>query len=356
MYISYSNNSVSRKSSALNIPRGYKSMIILGKADSDKRSGEIINPKTIEEFVSIYDSTSDLFDAFRQAFNMGVRNMFVVNCYYDSDFLTITDELIHYDFTYIVPINLFLSDKFYDPIQNEQRYYADFFIEMLGTVDNLSTVVMTERNAALYNDMDSYLLQMSNVTNSYMNHITEYRKPDMLNKYGNNLIFTLNNIDGIEHANVILASQLCLSQIGTYPAMIDSNTVFDIDSIDLINYDMAYYKYNDLDSYTSIDNLVNMRKREDIYKNVLIDEVIKEVIRQMNLDEFKGKLYNYYTKLQINTRVDTIFSTLKGRIFKEYEIKNIGFIKTSETAGYIYVEASIIPYGTLEVINIAMGV
>ena len=41
---------------------------------------------------------------------------------------------------------------------------------------------------------------------------------------------------------------------------------------------------------------------------------------------------------------------------KKYEIEQIAFKKTDPTAGYIIAKYNIIPYGTLETINIIMGV
>ena len=42
--------------------------------------------------------------------------------------------------------------------------------------------------------------------------------------------------------------------------------------------------------------------------------------------------------------------------FKNYEIKNIGFVKTADTSGYIYIELLIMPYGFMEYIDVVMEV
>ena len=41
---------------------------------------------------------------------------------------------------------------------------------------------------------------------------------------------------------------------------------------------------------------------------------------------------------------------------KNYEIKNVGFVKTEDTAGYIYIELLIMPYGFMEYIDVVMEV
>jgi aminopeptidase C len=88
----------------------------------------------------------------------------------------------------------------------------------------------------------------------------------------------------------------------------------------------------------------------------MIDETIKHVIRKLNLDEFRGKLYSPYIKLQINTKIKKIMEGMKDIVFKQYTIESIQFVKTAPAVGYISIKVSIVPYGTLERINIVMGV
>ena len=76
----------------------------------------------------------------------------------------------------------------------------------------------------------------------------------------------------------------------------------------------------------------------------------------MNLDSYKGKLYNLYTKLQLENTTKTILNKLKGILFKDYKIEKIGFENITKTSGYVYVEISIQPYGTFETVKIVMGV
>jgi hypothetical protein len=47
---------------------------------------------------------------------------------------------------------------------------------------------------------------------------------------------------------------------------------------------------------------------------------------------------------------------MKGIVFKDYTIENIQFVKTAPAVGYISIKVSIVPFGTLERINIVMGV
>jgi hypothetical protein len=47
---------------------------------------------------------------------------------------------------------------------------------------------------------------------------------------------------------------------------------------------------------------------------------------------------------------------MKGVVYKQYFIESIQFVKTAPAVGYISIKISIVPFGTLERINIVMGV
>ena len=99
-----------------------------------------------------------------------------------------------------------------------------------------------------------------------------------------------------------------------------------------------------------------MRIYEDVYKNALIDSLIKFVFRLLDLNKYRGRLYNAYIKLQIEQTIKVTLDRIKGSYFKDYKIKNIGFVKTEDTAGYIYIELLIMPYGFMEYITTVMEV
>ena len=47
---------------------------------------------------------------------------------------------------------------------------------------------------------------------------------------------------------------------------------------------------------------------------------------------------------------------MKGKLFKDYTINRVGFKKRDATSGYIIIDYSFVPYGTLESISVIMGV
>lgn len=356
MNINYERSNIVNHSSLLNISNDKSNIIILGKAETTRKNCEILKLRTVDDAKRIYGN-SDLTDAFELAYNLNTENIYTVNCYNLTDYLTIVDKLVHYNFTYIVPINLFLSDMFYDPIKKENRYFANFFIELLNDADSLSTVIFTERQAELFEDIDHFVFSMKAVLNEYKHNTnTNLITPTILSDYGNDLVFVLNNLQGIEHSNVALASMLANRYPSEYPKEVSLTPVFDISKRDIGDFEMAYFKTNYITKNTSIDNLLNLRSEADIYKNVVIDDVIKATIKALDFNSFKGKLYNLYTKIQLENKVKTTMDELKGKLFKDYRVIDIGFTNTTVTSGYVYVELSITPYGSFETINIVMGV
>lgn len=356
MNISYERNNFIQNSTLLNVDSEHNNIVIMGKAEASTKNGEILKPKNLDEARKLY-GVSDLYDAYEQASNLGVENIYTINCFNTTDYLTAIDKLVHYNFAYIVPINLFLSDTFYDPINKEHRYYANFFIESLNEVDSLSTVIFTERHATLFDDIDHYLIGMKTILSKYTQNTNTNRKnPTILDEYGNDLVFVLNTLKDVEHSNVILASMLANSYPSEYPKNVGYETVCDIDKRDIEDFDMAYFKMTPLTDNSSIDNLLNQRNAKDIYKNVIIDNVIKHTIRSLDLSTFKGKMYNMYTRLQLENTTKTILDKLRGRLFKDYKVERIGFNNITVTSGYVYVEISIQPYGTFETVKVVMGV
>ena len=107
-----------------------------------------------------------------------------------------------------------------------------------------------------------------------------------------------------------------------YPENVEYITYYDIDKSDVKNNSFAYHNYSYLTKNTSIENLVNMRIYEDVYKNALIDSLIKFVFRLLDLNKYRGRLYNAYIKLQIEQTIKVTLDSIKGTCFKDYKIKN----------------------------------
>lgn len=354
MNINYEKNSINYKSS-INIDYNEMSIVLLGTADTMNEKCNIINPMSLENVKILYGENSDLTIAYEQAYDITeTLNIFMVNCQTTSDYVNIIDDLIQYDFTFIVPIGIYLSDTFYDPVTQKTQSFVFYYLEKLNNANSLTSLIMTDKHAELYEDIDDYLLKTKKAWNSLKRKIGVL---PLLTKYGSNLIITLNMLKDVKYSNVILSAILASCNLPNYPESIDYTPVYDLDTNDLTGLgDFVYYKYNYLTESTAVENLVNCRAVRDIYKNELIDIIIKKIIKVIDLNEYKGKLYNAYTKLQISNKITNTLKPYTNKLFKSYELINIGFVKTGPSFGYIYIELSVIPFGSIEEIKVVMEV
>ena len=352
MKININTSTISSRNQEVN---NAKKILILGSAASSYKAREILHPKSKEEALSLYGQ-SELYNAYCLLFDSNIPNIYTSNCFAESDYIRLMDKLIHYDFDYIVPIGIYLSDQFYNPITDKNEYYASYFLEQFAVVDSLSTILMTERHASLYEDFDSYVIDMNNKELDFLNYFI-YEKNNLLENYGNNLNFVYNNLEDIPYSNVVLGALYCTRNYSEYFNSINGyKVVYNLDNIDVKGLRAMYFKYNFNSNNVTLENAFNFKKTNDIYSNALIDDVIKRTIKNIDLSEYKGKLFNQYTHIQIENDLTKKLKRLKGDLFKKFNIEQIGFKKTEPTAGYIVVKYSIVPYGTLEGINIIMGV
>lgn len=333
-------------------------ILLLGSSSTEKERCNIINPRGIYNAAMLYGTDSDLYKAYYECFSITEEyNIFTVNCKTYSDFLNIMDLVLHYNFSFVVPMGIKMEDTFYNENSKQYEYYIDYFMYLIEEYQSITTIIMTSNHAKHYNDIDEFLNYNNKVLEDYYTH-TAYDNDNYLlySRNGSDIIFVINNLVDVAYSNAILAAQLSLSNFTEYPKNIDYATYYDIDKSDAGNNSYAYHKYNYLSNNTSIDNLVNMRLYEDVYKNALVDSVIKSIFRLLDFDKYRGRLYNAYVKLQIERSAKAILDDLKGSHFKNYEIKNIGFVKTEDTSGYIYIELLIMPYGFMEYIDVIMEV
>lgn len=332
-----------------------KKILLVGPGVNSNKAREIIKPSSINEVLSLYGN-SDLYDAYNLLQNLNVSNVYICNCFANSDYVRLMDKIIHYDFDFLVPVGIYFGDKFYNPIDDEDQYFIEYMLKQLSLVSSLTTIIMTEKHADLYEDFDHFTISMNDIETNFMDKYN-YETSKFLDSYGNNLLFIYNNLKDIPFANVILAGLFSNRESSKYlPSLKMNEAIFDIDNIDVAGLRAMYFKNNFYTKDVTVENPFNFRKTQDIYSNALIDDIIKSTIKKIDLDSYKGKLYNQYTSLQIEASVNKTLKDLKGTLFKEYTINKIGFKKTEIAAGCVIIDFSIIPYGTLETINVIMGV
>ena len=326
------------------------SILIIGPASDNKLSGEIIGVKNIDDIFEVYGD-SELSRAAQYAFNNNVSKIYLYNTYETEGYINIASKFKHYDFDYIVPIGINISDKFYNPVSKTMVSYADFYLDNLSE-DAVSTIIMTDKHAELYYDLDHYMMEMEDI-------LYELKKNSTYKGMGDkwtNIIFVCNMLASVEYSNIVLATSLALTSAGKYPANILSEAVYDYDTFDMRNKDVCYFKDNVLSNDTSIENLLNMRMSNDAYKSVLVDRVIKYIKRNMDLSKYIGTKFTKNTKMHIANDVRRFMNSIDGTMIKNYTIKSIEFVLTGPNVGNILIDTEITPRGTFEKLNVSLGV
>jgi hypothetical protein len=348
--INYTASSDNAKS--YTIDRSKRNILIIGKGSTPNKNKIIMNPMTIKMAKHLYGENSDLCKAYIAAKEItGINNIYTVNCQLYTDFIGLIDSLIHYDFDFIVPLDIYMRDTFINPVTGKVTHFFAYYLERLGMTQNKTTLIMTDRESNLYESIDAYLSDMNKMYDTVFSNNSE-----ILNKYGNNIAFVLNNLLDNKFAHVILAASLSVCNFDSYPDDIDIPTYFDIDYLDVTNKSFCFYKHHAIGKTTSIEQLNNMSLVNNIYKRILIDILIKHVVRKLDFSEFSGVLFNPYVKVQIDTKVKKTMDELNKYAFVSYTIKSISFVKTGIGVGTIMIDLSIVPFSTLETINIFMEV
>lgn len=310
-----------------------KTLLIMGKAATNNAINKIVYYSAVESVEAVYGD-SDLTDAFRTAKEFGVPHVFLINVQHTYDYIEIANILRHYDFAYVVSTDIFFSDAFHDSTRNNRRVsYYQHFVERLSAF-NRSVIVATDKHASLYEDIDAYLDEMIGLVNHFKSNMTG--KMD-----GRSICFVANNLADFPFANVVLASMLCAGDLGEYPFQANlGEAVFDIDSFDVKENELVFFKNNHL-SGTTVENLLNFNSKRGPEKIVTIDRIVKYVRRNLDLSRFKGKHLSPYQRLRVEKALVEYFDPLLNWILRSYDIKSIQFIREAAGVGIIVCEIDI---------------
>lgn len=325
------------------------SLLIIGSADSDCLLNEFVSPSSLSEVQDVFGSESELTNAYTDAVNNGATNVFLMNCYKTTDYIDCIKYVSKYNFAFIVPVGINLSDKFNSEEEKRELYIAEYYLSEFSKYTN-SVLIFTDKHISLYEDLDSYLSDMKNKVMVFKDSINY-----LANTCGRNLMLCMNMLDQCKSANVVLAAQLSKSKIGHYPSNIDLKALYDIDSSDIDLAEIVYFKNNYLTN-TSIENLNNFRTICDANKVAVIDRVIKYIERSLDTTFIIGKSYNQYTVMLLQDYLDSYFMKLMESSIKNYSIKDIRFIKNIARSGYFIVDIDILPINSLEIIQSSLEV
>ena len=319
------------------------SILILGAADTNYKENIITKFNSLLEVEDCYGDNSDLTLAYKEAISLKAENVYLCNCFKVTDYITIINTLIDIDFEYIVPLFSF-SDSF-TTSDNNHMYLSEFYSNMLS--DNISQLIITEKHASLYENIDSYIKTMNLIANNFKSHC--------FNKLynGENLSFVLNNLQNYKFANVVLASILSLTNLKYYPIVNVGDVVFDLNENDFYGNEIAFFSYNNLTN-TTIENFKNFKYKAAPEKYVLIHLIKQKVLRSLNLDEYKGKLFTPYLQIALSNSINSIMQKHVGNIIESYQLGDIDYIKEKDNTVTIYLNINIKPYNSIEEINIRL--
>ncbi|PTY92888.1 hypothetical protein [Heyndrickxia sporothermodurans] len=317
-----------------------QTLLLMGRGATNQAVNKIVYYTTIEAVTAAYGE-SELTEAFKIAKSFGVPHIFLINVKNTYDYIEIANVLRHYDFAYVAPASLYLGDAFFDATRNNKKVgYYHHFLEKLSSY-NRSTFVVTDNHASLYEDMDAYLEEMKTIVTQFKNGMTA-------NMNGKNLCFVSNNLENYQFANVVLASILCVTDLGLYPVTGNLGPViFDIDAVDIGEHEMVYFKDNYLSGVT-VENLLNFNSKVEPEKIVMIDRIAKYVRRNLDLSRFKGRNMTAYQKLRIEKALIDYFDPMVNWILRSYQIKNIRFVKDVPGAGVVLCDIDIWPVNSTE--------
>lgn len=335
-----------RKILLKNVDRS-KSIVILAEGLTDYKLGEIELHTSLKNVKSLYGE-SEITEAFATAKDIGVDDIFLVNCKTTTDYIECIDSLRHYDFAFIVPIGIKFSDSFYNPKTKKQMSYGELYLEATNGATN-SLIIMTDNHASLYEDIDQFLNDMKNKINKFKT--SSYKSL----RFGNNLSMVGNNLVDSRYANLILASVLSITPIGEYPTYDFGQSIFDLDDAEINNIEMIYFRNNHLRP-TTVENLKNFRIEYDAAKLIEIDRVIKFINRELDFSSFTGKFFTDYTKLNIYKRLSKFLQDNVGKTIRGYKINSIDFISEVKGSGVLHNNFDIIPKNSIESFNIIMEV
>lgn len=289
------------------------SILLVGLGTNKFKLNEIVETTDLDYIKNNFGADSCFFKASVLAEKFGQNHdLYILNLDTWEDIKYQKEILLDLNFDYIVPLDLYIDDSYYDRYYQKKLTYSQLILLLLHKT--VTTMVLTGPHAKDYENLDTFL----NSETERLNNV-EYRF-DNLRKNG--MIYVANILVNYTYANVILATMLANTDYGEYPSSsILESPVFDIDYSDVSNR-MVYFKSNYLTG-TTVENLVNFDKNY-ITRLVPVYKIIKYFyFHRADLDKFIGLAYTEYRKLKIQEELFKFLDSLVGWIIYKYELISI---------------------------------
>lgn len=290
----------------------HTNMLIIGKAATNYARKQVVYAENYKDVLSAFGD-SPLTDAFVTARSFGAPYVFLMNCRQNYDYLDIAITLKNADFSYIVPVSLLISDEFDEPKTERRISYIEYLLEQIGTVND-SVFIVTDKRADLYEDIDAFIEDMNKISNDFT---YKRRRPAVRE----NIVFVANNLVQHDLANVPLAAALCTTPINEYPVADFGEAYFLLDQWEDIG-NWAYFQNHTVRN-TTVENLLNFELTGNPLKIVFISRIIKMLKRELDFNDFIGKQYTEYRRLNVRKRLEDYLGSLIKTVLYDYEIKAV---------------------------------
>lgn len=326
-----------------------KKILLIGSADSLFGLNQILKQESVTKVSSLYGADSAIAKAFslKEAFQN--TEVYIANVHSKKEALVIMGSIKHFNFDYIVPLDIKFSEQGQDIQTEEVVSFADILLSYVAEYSD-AVVIMTDNHARDYEHLDHFLDDM----NAKLLKIKE--SLSRLNESrANQLILVANMLNGIDHANALLAFVLSSTVVGNYPIYNYPDAVFDMHVHDIENESLVFFQ-NNLNAYNSVENLVNFNLENNVYKLVTVDLVIRDINRNMDLTSLKGQLLNATTKLRIKTLAEEYLASIKNIMIRDFEIEDIQITTNQDYTYNIFVVIRILPINSLESCEILIEV
>ena len=314
------------------------SILLVGLGTNKFKLNEIVETTDLDYIKNNFGADSCFFKASVLAEKFGQNHdLYILNLDTWEDIKYQEEILLDLNFDYIVPLDLYIDDSYYDRYYQKKLTYSQLILLLLHKT--VTTMVLTGPHAKDYENLDAFLGSEAERLNN-----VEYRF-DNLRKNG--MIYVANILANYTYANVILATMLANTDYGEYPSSsILESPVFDIDYSDVSNR-MVYFKSNYLIG-TTVENLVNFDKNY-ITRLVPVYKIIKYFyFHRANLDKFIGLAYTEYRKLKIQEELFKFLDSLVGWIIYKYELISITVVSNEYGSVDILLKYNIWPKFTTE--------
>lgn len=293
----------------------HTSVLLIGVARTNKYLLQVVKPESLDEAYETFGSCplTEAYSIVRKGHED--KDIFIMNLESLHGYLDAANILREYEFSYIVPVDVFMSDFFYDPTANGRRtYYVQYLLQQLQS--NLGTAVLvTDEHASLYEDIDEFLDDMNE-------KLIAFKANALSTERRENLLFIANNVSGVTYGNAVAMHMILNSDVGEYPYEVEpQKAIFDIDHTDKVN-DMVYFK-NHADGVMTIENLLNMYAGESPIKIFQNYRICIYIGKEMDFDEEIGSVFASYKKQKILMDASALLNSFQGTLLEDYYIDDV---------------------------------